>query len=103
VPHNYRYTEDEMQILPDLGECDVMVFGPEFTERIDRSRIRFRSQDPAFCSQDCPAFAESYYALTACWSSANRKTAFSTATMRPFNSVRHDRFPKGHSSIDSAL
>ncbi|NMC97569.1 MAG: acyl--CoA ligase, partial [Deltaproteobacteria bacterium] len=74
VPLNYRYTEDEIKYCLDLAECDVLVFGPEFTERIDAIKdtipnVKIR----LFVGQDCPAFAESYYALTACCSSANPK------------------------------
>ena len=34
VPLNYRYTEDEIKYCLDLAECDVLIFGPEFTERV---------------------------------------------------------------------
>jgi len=74
VPLNYRYTEDEIKYCLDLAECDVLIFGPEFTGRvaaiggqIPNVKIRL------FVGQDCPAFAESYYALTACCSSAAPK------------------------------
>src|SRR5512145_2090234 len=71
VPLNYRYTEDEIKYCLELAECDVLIFGPEFTgrvaaisEKIPNIKMRL------FLGQDCPAFAESYYALTACCSSA---------------------------------
>jgi long-chain acyl-CoA synthetase len=35
VPLNYRYTSDEIKYCLDLAECDVLVFGPEFVERVD--------------------------------------------------------------------
>ena len=78
VPLNYRYTEDEIKYCLDLAECDVLVFGPEFIERVaaiqDRiPKIKFR----LFLGQDCPAFAESYYALTACYSSVAPKITLS--------------------------
>lgn len=70
VPLNYRYTADEIKYCLDLAECDVLIFGPEFTERIEAIRgqipnIKIR----LFLGQDSPVFAESYYALTACCSS----------------------------------
>ena len=34
VPLNYRYTEDEIKYCLDLAECDVLIFGPEFTGRV---------------------------------------------------------------------
>ncbi|MRR17256.1 MAG: long-chain fatty acid--CoA ligase [Deltaproteobacteria bacterium] len=78
VPLNYRYTEEEIKYCLDLAECDVLIFGPEFvgrvaaiTEKIPNIKMRL------FLGQDCPAFAESYYALTACCSSAAPKLALS--------------------------
>ena len=38
VPLNYRYTEDEIKYCLDLAECDVLIFGPEFTERVEAIR-----------------------------------------------------------------
>lgn len=74
VPFNYRYTSDEIQYCVDLAECDVIIFGPEFTERIESirdeiSRVKIR----LYLGQDCPSFAENYYSLTACCSSVAPK------------------------------
>ena len=78
VPLNYRYTEDEIKYCLDLAECDVLIFGPEFTERIDAIRERIPNiKMRLFLGQDCPAFAESYYALTACCSSVSPKITLS--------------------------
>lgn len=72
VPLNYRYTSEEIKYCVELAECDVLIFGPEFNERIDAIKdcipnIKMR----LFVGQGRPAFAESYYALTACCSSVN--------------------------------
>jgi len=78
VPLNYRYTEDEITYCLDLAECEVLIFGPEFTERIDAIRGRIPNiKIRLFLGQDCPVFAESYYALTACCSSVAPKIALS--------------------------
>ena len=70
VPLNYRYTEDEIKYCLDLAECDVLIFGSEFTERIEAIREQMPNvKIRLFVGQGCPAFAESYYALTACCSS----------------------------------
>jgi len=70
VPLNYRYTEDEIKYCLDLAECDVLIFGPEFTERIDAIKEKVPNvKMRLFVGQYCPPFAESYYALTACCSS----------------------------------
>ncbi len=70
VPLNYRYTEDEIKYCLELAECDVLIFGPEFIDRVEAIRehipeVKMR----LFVGQDCPSFAENYYALTACCSS----------------------------------
>ena len=70
VPLNYRYTEEEIKHCLELAECDVLIFGPEFIGRIDAIRELIpRVKILLFVGQDPPAFAESYYALTACCSS----------------------------------
>ncbi|HPO04996.1 MAG TPA: AMP-binding protein [Bacillota bacterium] len=74
VPLNYRYTAEEIKYCLDLAECDVLVFGPEFTDRI----VAIKDEIPnvkmrLFVGQGRPAFSESYYALTACCSSVNPK------------------------------
>ncbi|HOU51072.1 MAG TPA: class I adenylate-forming enzyme family protein [Smithella sp.] len=70
VPLNYRYTEDEIKYCLDLAECDVLIFGPEFTERVAMIQDKIpRVKIKLFLGVGRPAFAESYYALTACCSS----------------------------------
>ena len=74
VPLNYRYTEDEIKYCLELADCDVLIFGPEFTGRIEAIREKIpKVKMRMFVGQDCPAFAESYYALTACCSSTPPK------------------------------
>jgi acyl-CoA synthetase (AMP-forming)/AMP-acid ligase II len=74
VPLNYRYTEDEIKYCLDLAECDVLIFGPEFTERVDAIREQIPNiKIKLFLGVGRPAFAESYYALTACCSSSAPK------------------------------
>ncbi len=64
VPLNYRYTADEIQYCAELSESDVIVFGPEFVDRMEAiqgkmPRIRYQF----FVGKNCPSFAESYNAL----------------------------------------
>ena len=74
VPLNYRYTADEIKYCLDLAECDVLIFGPEFTDRIEEIREQIPNiKIRLFLGYDCPAFAENYYALTACCSSVDPK------------------------------
>ncbi|GAB1476769.1 class I adenylate-forming enzyme family protein [Bacillota bacterium] len=72
VPLNFRYTAEEIKYCLELAECDVILFGPEFVERMEV----IKDEIPAvkmrlFVGQGRPAFSESYYALTACCSSVS--------------------------------
>jgi long-chain acyl-CoA synthetase len=78
VPLNYRYTEDEIKYCLDLAGCDVVIFGPEFTDRVAAICGQIpRIKICLYLGQDCPEFAENYYALTACCSSAAPKITLS--------------------------
>ncbi|HHO76993.1 MAG TPA: long-chain fatty acid--CoA ligase [Deltaproteobacteria bacterium] len=78
VPLNYRYSEDEIRYCLDLSECEVLIFGPEFIGRIDAIRDQIPNiKIRLYVGQDCPGFAESYYALTACCSSSAPKVVLS--------------------------
>ena len=64
VPLNFRYSSDEIQYCLDLADVEVLVFGPEFIDRLepilpalDRVRLRF------YVGNKVPAFAESYREL----------------------------------------
>ena len=66
VPLNFRYAADEIKYCVELAEVDGLVFGPEFTGRveeivdeIDEKRILF------YVGGDCPTFAEDYDKLAA--------------------------------------
>ena len=62
VPMNYRYSSDEIQYCADLADLEVLVFGPEFIERMDaisdklpKIKTMFfvgREQTPAY-AEDC--------------------------------------------------
>lgn len=66
VPLNFRYAPDEIEYCLELAEADVLVFGPEFTGRVEeiadsisQNRLLF------YVGGDCPSFAEDYDKLTA--------------------------------------
>lgn len=74
VPLNFRYVAEEIKYCVELAEVDVLIFGPEFTGRveeivdeIDEKRILF------YVGGDCPSFAEDYDKLSANCSSASPK------------------------------
>lgn len=61
VPLNYRYTGDEIKYCLELAEADVLIFGPEFTGRVESICHRLKKVKYTFyVGEDCPTFAESY-------------------------------------------
>ncbi len=61
VPLNYRYTADEIKYCLNLSDSDVIIFGPEFTGRIEEIFQRTPKVKMWFyAGEDCPTFAESY-------------------------------------------
>ena len=64
VPMNFRYSSDEIEYCLDLADVEVLVFGPEFTERLEPivpklSRVRYMF----YVGREVPNFAESYLEL----------------------------------------
>lgn len=72
VPMNYRYSGEEIRYCLDLADVEVLVFGPEFVERINaivdqlgRVRMKF------FVGRCLPPYAENCFRLMSfCSSSA---------------------------------
>ncbi len=64
VPLNYRYAADEIKYCLDLADADAIVFGPEFTGRIEQicSRVK-RVKLWLYLGEDCPTFSENYLKL----------------------------------------
>ena len=61
VPLNYRYTADEIKYCLKLSDSDAIIFGPEFTGRIEEIYDRVpRVKMWLYAGEDCPTFAESY-------------------------------------------
>ena len=64
VPLNFRYTADEIKYCLDLSDADALVFGPEFTGRVEQIADRIpRVRTRLYVGADCPVFAESYRRL----------------------------------------
>lgn len=72
VPLNYRYTASEIKYCLDLSDSDAIIFGPEFTGRVEEICDRVpRVKMWLYAGGDCPTFAESYDKLvTYCSSKA---------------------------------
>ncbi len=65
VPMNYRYTSEEIQYCLELAECTTLIFGPEFTERIEAVKDSLTNiRNFFFVGGDAPAFADSYDIMT---------------------------------------
>jgi len=65
VPMNYRYTADEIKYCLKLSESNVLIFGPEFTGRVEEICDKIKGVSQLFyVGEDCPTFAESYDLLT---------------------------------------
>ena len=78
VPLNYRYTADEIKYCLKLSDSDVLVFGPEFTGRVEEISHRIPDVKYTFyVGEDCPTFAESYDRLVTYCSSKAPNVALS--------------------------
>ncbi|MBP3238240.1 MAG: acyl--CoA ligase [Lachnospiraceae bacterium] len=61
VPMNFRFDANEIKYCIDLAEVDVLVFGPEFTGRIESIVNKIgRVKHLFYVGEDVPRFAESY-------------------------------------------
>ncbi|MDO5491351.1 MAG: class I adenylate-forming enzyme family protein [Bacillota bacterium] len=61
VPLNFRYTADEIKYCLKKADCRGLVFGPEFTGRMETICDRIPDVDLLlYVGEDCPTFAESY-------------------------------------------
>jgi long-chain acyl-CoA synthetase len=67
VPMNFRYSSEEIEYCLSLAQCDAIVFGPEFVERMAAiaETVAPQVKKMYYVGDDCPAFAQSYEALTA--------------------------------------
>ena len=64
VPLNFRYTADEIKYCLDLADAAALVFGPEFTGRVEQIADQMpKVKARLYVGEDCPVFAESYHHL----------------------------------------
>ncbi len=65
VPLNFRYAADEIAYCLDKSDANVLLFGPEFRERIEEILPQAQPYRLLFyVGDDCPEWAESYQELT---------------------------------------
>ena len=61
VPLNFRYTADEIRYCLDLADAEALVFGPEFTGRVESICGRIpKVRSLFYVGDDCPSFADRY-------------------------------------------
>ncbi len=67
VPMNYRYSSDEIKYCLDLADVRMLVFGPEFIERINAIENDIPAVDNLFFvgkKGDTPHYADNYKEMT---------------------------------------
>lgn len=70
VPLNFRYTAEEIRYCLELSDASMLVFGPEFTGRVESIAEQAKNIRGFFyVGDDCPTFAERYGALVSYCSS----------------------------------
>jgi len=61
VPLNFRYTADEIKYCLELSDSAALVFGPEFTGRVEQIADQLPLvRTMLYVGDDCPSFAISY-------------------------------------------
>jgi len=64
VPLNFRYSSDEIKYALNLADVSVLVFGPEFTERMQAIKNDLpKVRELFYVGSGCPDFAEGYEGL----------------------------------------
>ncbi len=69
VPLNFRFSADDINYCTEISEAKIMIFGPEFVERIKQVKDKLDKfiEKYIFVGNDgetsCPDFAEDYYKL----------------------------------------
>ncbi len=66
VPMNYRYSSEEIKYCLDLADVRMLVFGPEFTERINAIQGEITLSDMFFVGDaaQTPDYADNYAQMT---------------------------------------
>ena len=67
VPMNYRYSSDEIKYCLDLADVRMLVFGPEFIERVGAISGEIDAVDNIFFvgkKEDTPSYADNYAEMT---------------------------------------
>ena len=61
VPMNFRYTSEEIKYCLNLAEADALVFGEEFTQRVEKIKDSTpKVKSLVFVGENCPNFSLCY-------------------------------------------
>lgn len=60
VPLNFRYTADEIEYCVGLADISILVYGPEFVERVEQIKDKLDITDYYFVGRETPDFAKNY-------------------------------------------
>ena len=61
VPMNYRFDAEEIKYCIDLSDSKMLIFGPEFTERIDQILPELGAiKDFFYVGEDTPSYADNF-------------------------------------------
>ncbi len=72
VPLNYRYTAEEIRYCLDLSDASLLVFGPEFRERVETIKDNIPKVKKLFyVGATCPCYAQNYFQFISYCSSRN--------------------------------
>ena len=72
VPMNYRYTSEEIKYCLELSDSITLIFGPEFTGRVESVRDQLHDINHYFyVGEETPSFADSYDCLVTYCSSTS--------------------------------
>ena len=64
VPFNFRFDAEEIKYCADLAEVHILIFGPEFINRIEEIQEELcKGRLLIYVGDGCPDFAESYREL----------------------------------------
>lgn len=69
VPMNFRFSAEEIEYCVDLADISVLVFGPEFIERLEKVRSNMWIKHYFYVGNNTPVFADHYQTMIAYCSS----------------------------------
>lgn len=94
---NFRYTGDEIEYCLDLADVRMLVFGPEFIDRLNQVRANLKVDNYFFVGDQAqtPDYADNYAQMTYYCARRFHRSSCGTRMMRPFTSPPARRLPQG--------